>query len=131
MGSDQMNLSLGYVGKYDWNTGGWQFNYKVYGTTQGFDEERGAPNRSAKPLSRLQGQEFELLYPVYTEDDSNVHYGSSEPLTMYRGLEVEEITLPEGTYYCRYIVENCLLQRFRTNMVKLYWDGSAFSVMAE
>ena len=46
MGSDQMNLSLGYVGKYDWNTGGWQFNYKVYGTTQGFDEERGAPNRA-------------------------------------------------------------------------------------
>lgn len=131
MGSDQMNLSLGYVGKYDWKTGGWQFNYKVYGTTQGFDEERGAPNRSAKPLSRLQGQEFELLYPVYTEDDSKAHYGSSEPLTMYRGLEVEEITLPEGTYYCRYIVENCLLQRFRTNMVKLYWDGSAFSVMAE
>ncbi len=50
---------------------------------------------------------------------------------MYRGLEVEKIPLPEGVYYCDYILENCLLQRFHSEMAKLYWDGSAFSVMAE
>ena len=131
VGSDQMNLSVGRWTKLDPQTGETLSGYKIYGTTQGFDEERGAPNRSAKPLSRLQGQEFELLYQVETADDARTCYGFSEPLTMFRGLEVEEIPLPPGTYYCRYIVENCLMQRFRSEMVKLYWDGSAFSVMAE
>ena len=128
LGPDQVNLRFGFW--YDeGNPEGEDVQYKVYGLSQGYSGNISAPNRGVKSLSMLQGQEYRLLYPVYTgQDDGRTVYEAGEPMTMYRGLRIEEIPLPPGVYACDFVMENCFFQSYRTELIKMYWDGSAFSI---
>ena len=90
------------------------------------------PTRTVQPLTQLQGREYRLLYPVYTGEECKENrrrYESGDPMTIYRTLDVEEMELPEGVYYCNYMLETSLRKVYWTELVKLYWDGSAFTVV--
>ena len=103
-------------GSYDVN------EYEIYGLWEGFEENSTLLNRSVKPLSALVGQEYCFLYPVDGED-GDAGYQSSEPLTMYRKLDVEEIPLPEGTYYLEYEVIDMFMRSFVLDRIEFHWDG--------
>ena len=132
MGSDQMNLRVGFWCENK-DTGDAEYNYIVYGLAHGYDGSIGAPTRFVDPLSSLQGQEYRLLYPVYTEDPDSgqTEYEIGDPLTMYRYLELKEKPLPEGTYYCVFVLEDCFFRDTRMDMVRLYYDGNAFMVQED
>ena len=127
-GADVNNLRIGYWEDTDKQTGEETRHYEVYGITESFSETASAPSRSATALSTMLGQDYQLLYPLYAEGENVENaYAKSEELTMYRNIDMEEMLLPAGTYYCRYILQNCLEENFTTDMVKLYWDGTDFS----
>lgn len=131
IGPDQMNLRIGY----------WtdepeeeepEYQYKVYGLSQGYSETIGAPTRMVKSLALLEGQEYSLLYPVdlAVQRDDRTRYEPGPDLTMYRGLNVKEIPLPVGTYYCDFVLENCFFCQYRTERLEMFWDGRAFTIRA-
>ena len=73
-------------------------------------------NRSVKPLSQAADQEFRLLYPV---DPVGEQYQFSETMTLYRAVDVQEITLP-----ARIIILN---MRWTTcSCVPPCWNASSF-----
>ena len=67
-----------------------------------------------------------LVFPSDTDEpeEEGTFYGFSEPMSMYRNLFIKEKPLPEGTYFCDFVMENCFGQRARTDLVELYWDGT-------
>ena len=98
--------------------------YEVFGLFEGYEEDTEAPNRSVKDLSKLAGRDYQLLYPVDGSEKGN--YSASESLTMYRQLDVEEITLPPGTYYLEYEVDDIFMYPYVLDRIKLTWDGKSF-----
>ena len=95
-------------------------SYEVHGVWEGYDENTRMTNRNVTELSKLAGREYRLLYPI----DGNLRFfETSAPLTMYRSLEVEEITLPAGDYFIEYEVDDMFERPFVLDRVKLHWDG--------
>lgn len=102
--------------------------YTIYGVWQGYDADTSAFDRNVKSLAQLAGQNFSLLYPVEgTAEAGSTRYELSPALTMYRALQVEEQTLPEGTYYLDYWVKNMFMRRLPVGRVEMYWDGERLS----
>ena len=99
-------------------------SYTVYGLWEGYDEHSDLLNRSVEPLSALAGQEYRFLYPVDGQGDGDeAYYQLSQPMTMYRSLEIEEIPLPEGTYYLEYEVDDIFMRPYLLDRIEFYWDG--------
>ena len=110
----------------DAEAGGLFFNttYQLYGVWTGYDENTQMSNRSVKSLSQVAGQEFRLLYPV---DPVGSGYQFSETMTMYRAMEVREITFPAGTYYLEYEVDDVFMRPSVLERVEFYWDGESMT----
>ena len=94
--------------------------YEIYGLWEGYNENSTVPNRGVKPLAMLSGMEYNLLYPI---DGSQGNYVHSEPLTMYRALDVREIPLPAGTYYLEYEIADVFMRRTVLDRLEIQWDG--------
>ncbi|MBQ3268866.1 MAG: hypothetical protein IJH09_03000 [Clostridia bacterium] len=101
-----------------------QDEYTVYGLWEGYDSDNGMFNRNVKSLAQLAGREYRLLYPEYTSAyDEHSSYAASEPMTMYRGLQIEDVTLPEGTYVLQYVVYDMFMRPMPMELIEVYWDG--------
>lgn len=101
--------------------------YQIYGVWDGYDEDLGIPARNVRSLSQLAGQDYQLLYPVWTEDDVPNRYAASKALTMYRALDIAEMTLPAGTYLMRYEVEDMFGRPHPTEFIEMRWDGKTIT----
>ena len=97
-------------------------DYEIYGLWEGFEENSALFDRSVTSLSELVGQEYCFLYPV-DGDGGDAGYQSSQMMTMYRALDVQEIPLPEGTYYIEYEVDDMFLRSYLLDRIEFHWDG--------
>ena len=94
--------------------------------------DSGIFNRNVKSLSQLAGHEFSLLYPIEgTQWTDHTRYESSEPLTMYRSLEIKEHPLPEGTYYLDYWTRDLFMRHLPIGRVEMQWDGEAMTMSSD
>ncbi len=101
----------------------------VYGLWEGYDADSTVFNRNVTSLSRLAGQEYCLVYPVEgAEDSGRTQYQTSEPMTMYKSLEMTKQPLPEGTYYLDYWAEDSFTRRLPVGRVEVCWDGETVSL---
>lgn len=100
-------------------------HYELYGLWEGYDSNSAMPNRNIISFLSVQGREFQLLYPIYTEDGSE-RYAFGEPMTMLRGMEIEQLPLREGTYYMAFVVTDVFGKEFATDPVRVHWDGVRF-----
>ena len=101
--------------------------YTIYGLWEGYEDNTEVPNRNILPLSEMAGQEFRLLYTVDSISKSGRKTNaSSESLTMYRALKVEEQALPPGTYYLDYDIIDIFQRSYELERIELYWDGTQF-----
>ncbi len=96
--------------------------YEVFGVWDGYEENSELMNRSVRSLITLTGQEYQFLYPV-DKKGGRTTYQASEPMTMYRALDVKEIPLPAGTYYLEYEVEDVFMRHRLLERIELHWDG--------
>ncbi len=103
-------------------------SYTVYGVWEGYDDDDMMPGRNVQPLSQKAGQEFRLLYAVDTHDVSqSTMYQASDPMKLYRTMEVKEVPLPAGTYYLEYELFDMFLRPIELERIELNWDGNNFS----
>ncbi len=106
-----------------------QGEYEIYGLWEGYDSDSEMPGRNAQPLSRMAGQEYRLLYPTVSASGAPTgKWEYSDDMTMYRALEVGEITLPAGTYYLEYEVMDMFYRPLKLRRVGIRWDGEAFAL---
>ena len=111
---------------YDWDSG--TNIYTAYGVWDGYDEDIGMPGRNVKSLSQLAGRDYQLLYPIQSStDDEKTHYEGSQTLTMYRALDIEEVTLPAGTYFLVYEVEDMFGRPHAMEPIEMHWDGQTIT----
>ncbi len=102
--------------------------YIIFGLWEGYDNNSEIPNRNILPLAQMAGQEFRLLYPVYGASASGrTTYESSDDMTLYRVLKVEEQPLTPGTYYIDYDIIDIFQRRYELERVEMYWDGEQFT----
>lgn len=101
--------------------------YTVYGLWDGFESDSTLFNRNVKLLSQLAGQQYRLMYPVEGTEDSRTRYESSQKLTMYRSLELEDMPLPPGRYYIQFIVYDLFMRPMEMERIELNWDGETLS----
>lgn len=103
----------------------------VYGLWGGYEGDSTSFNRNVVQLASLAGLEYNLIYPIDgTEYSDKVLYQSSEPLTMYRSLDITYETLEPGTYYLDYWVEDIFMRHLPVGRAELLWDGSKVSMPA-
>ena len=102
-------------------------DYTVYGLWDGFESDSTLFNRNVKLLSQLAGQQYRLMYPVDGTEDSRTRYESSQKLTMYRSLELEDMPLPPGRYYIQFIVYDLFMRPMEMERIELNWDGETLS----
>lgn len=102
-------------------------DYTVYGLWDGFESDSTLFNRNVKLLSQLAGQQYRLMYPVEGTEDSRTRYESSQKLTMYRSLELEDMPLPPGRYYIQFVVYDLFMRPMEMERIELNWDGQALS----
>lgn len=102
-------------------------DYTVYGLWDGFESDSTLFNRNVKLLSQLAGQQYRLMYPVEGTEDSRTRYESSQKLTMYRSLELEDMPLPPGRYYIQFIVYDLFMRPMEMERIELNWDGETLS----
>ena len=100
-------------------------HYELYGLWEGYDSNSAMPNRNIISFLSVQGREFQLLYPIYTEDGSE-RYAFGEPMTMLRGMEIEQLPLREGTYYMAFVVTDVFGREYSTEPIRVDWDGERF-----
>ena len=110
------NLRSGYRWKKD--------TYEVYGLWQGFNADAQMFNRNTKPISSVTGQEYNLIYPVVSEDGLlSGDYEPSDPLTFQRMVNIEKTLLPPGNYELEYVLYDVFIRQVRLERVKMTWDG--------
>ena len=102
-------------------------DYTVYGLWDGFESDSTLFNRNVKLLSQWAGQQYRLMYPVEGTEDSRTRYESSQKLTMYRSLELEDMPLPPGRYYIQFVVYDLFMRPMEMERIELNWDGQALS----
>ena len=103
-------------------------DYEVYGVWEGYDEDTSSMSRNAQPLAMLSGQEYCLLYPLDGQDrKGRTVYDTGKAMTVHRRLDVEKMTLPAGTYYLEYEVENIFREMLTLDRIEIHWDGENMS----
>ena len=119
IGTDIWFLRCGYEANID--------DYVLYGLWEGYESDSSLFNRNVKPLAELAGQEYRLLYPIEGAVNDKTRYESSEKLTMYRSLVVDDIPLPPGTYYIKFIVYDLFMRPMELEPIEIYWDGESLT----
>jgi len=118
------NLRSSYVASLD--------AYVVHGLWEGFNSESEIFNRNVKALSQMAGREFRLLYEIERKNGAaGEKYETSDTLTMYRSLSVEEISLPEGTYFMEYVIYDNFMRFVTLEKVQIDWNGQRIKVNTE
>ena len=103
--------------------------YEVYGIWEGYDTNTALFNRNVKQLAQYAGQEYCLLYPVYTEQKgSGQQYEFGQSRTLYRGMSVTEEILPAGTYYLDYLVYDVFQRPITLDRAEMQWDGAHWTM---
>ena len=121
VGTEQSILRCGYESEID--------DYVVYGIWEGYDADTGVFGRNVQSLSQLAGQEFRLLYPIDgTEHNGKTLYEASEPMTLYRSLQVTEEPLPPGPIYIEFWARDMFMRPLTIGRVEMYWDGQTLSL---
>ena len=99
--------------------------YSVHSLWTGYDEETGMPGRDSRLLVQAAGQEYQLCYPVYSEESGGrKEYLYGTTLTMTRNLDVEEIPLPAGSYMIRFTLTDIFGRESGLPAARFTWDGS-------
>ena len=99
--------------------------YEIYGVWAGFDSTTMLFSRNVTSLSKLAGQDYCLLYPIFDPEHQNQGnvYERSETRRMPRALSIETKPLPPGTYYIQYTVVDMFMRKHAIPEVKVTWDG--------
>jgi hypothetical protein len=71
----------------------------------------------------MAGQQYRMMYPVDGVEDGDTRYESSQKLTMYRSLKLEDIPLPAGKYYLQFVVYDLFMRPMELERIELDWDG--------
>ncbi|MBQ8964582.1 MAG: hypothetical protein IJ089_12465, partial [Clostridia bacterium] len=100
----------------------------VYGLWEGYNADSGVFSRNVIPLSKVAGQEYYLLYPIDGSNPKRMRFETSEPLTMYRSLEITAKQLEPGTYYFQYYVQDIFQRLMPVERVEIQWDGEKIIV---
>ena len=104
----------------------------VYGIWGGYEGDSTSFNRNVIQLSALAGMEYNLAYPIDgADEDGRTLYQFSEPLTMYRSLDITYEPLQPGTYYLDYWVEDIFMRHLPVGRAEMLWDGEKVTVPAE
>ena len=104
--------------------------YYVTGVWEAHSEgSAGMSNRALKELSSISGQEFHVLLPIGNERAGRrTDYAEGKAQTMKRRLEMEEQTLPPGTYYLEYEVDDMFGNASLLEKTEISWDGQSASL---
>ena len=105
--------------------------FEVLGVWEGYDNDSSLFNRNVKSLAQLAGREFRLAYEVANDKRSSKPFVLSPPMTLYRSMKLEVITLPPGNYYIEFVVYDVFKRPMRMEMVKLQWDGKNVSIQSD
>ena len=98
--------------------------YEIYGAWEGYDGKGDLMNRSVTPLAVMAGWKYRMLYPLNgTQNAKEKSYAAGPELTMYRYVAVSETTLPAGTYYLEYEVEDMFMRKMTLEKIPFSWDG--------
>jgi hypothetical protein len=99
--------------------------YEIYGVWAGFDTSTMLFNRNVTSLSKLSGQEYSMLYPVFDPQrpTQNSTYERSENHRLPRALTISTKPLPPGTYYIQYTVVDMFMRKIPIREVEVVWDG--------
>lgn len=99
--------------------------YEIYGVWAGFDSTTMLFSRNVTSLSKLAGQDYCLLYPIFDPEHPNQGGASerSEPRRLPRALSIETEPLPPGTYYIQYTVVDMFMRKHPIQEVRVTWDG--------
>ena len=99
--------------------------YEIYGVWAGFDASTMLFNRNVTSLSKLTGQDYCLLYPIFDPEHPN-QGGTNErgeTRRLPRALSIETKPLPPGTYYIQYTVVDMFMRKLPIREVEVFWDG--------
>ncbi len=119
IGTENWKLRCGY------NTNS---SFEVYGIWDRYNVDSTQFNRNVKSLLQVAGQEYRLLYPIYTNKDlDTTYYETSKMLTMPRVMDVKEIPLEEGTYYLEYVVEDIFMRQIAMEQIEMKWENGELS----
>jgi len=106
--------------------------YEVEGLWEGTDTTSEMFNRNIKSLPQMAGREYRLMYEVMgSKKKGEKIYETSGPMTMYRGLSVEERVLPPGKYILQYVIYDNFMRCDMLENVEIHWDGKNMSVNEE
>ena len=103
--------------------------YEIYGAWNGDEEEKQMVQRGVTSIVQLSGREYRILWPLEEdwENDGKEYIPGSGTLRIPRTIEIAEGTLPAGTYYLEYEVDDMFLRPYYLMRIEMYWDGKAFS----
>ena len=99
--------------------------YEIYGVWAGFDATTMLFSRNVTSLSKLAGQDYSMLYPIFepgTNGQSKT-YERSDSQRLPRALSIETKPLPPGTYYIQYTVVDMFMRKQPIQEVQVIWDG--------
>ena len=106
-------------------------DYEVLGVWEGYDNDSSLFSRNVRSLSQLAGREYNLLYEVYGEQRGSRPYLFSPTMIMYRSMDLEEITLPAGTYYIEFVIYDVFMRPMYVEPVELILDGDTVKIQGE
>lgn len=116
-------------GRSDYHDTNAKRSYEVYGVWEKYDDHSVLMNRNVTRLSQLAGQEYRLILPLTNtkKNEKNRYMPSGPSARLYRALDVEETTLPTGTYYLEYEVNDTFLHPYVLERLEMRWDGKKFT----
>ncbi len=97
--------------------------FEIYGLWEGYDADSSVLGRNVTSLAMFAGQDYRLVYPVDREGMGETQYEGSEKKTLYRGVQMDIVPLPEGVYYVEYIVLDQFSRPITLERIEMIWDG--------
>ena len=77
-------------------------------------------------------QEFRLLYEQNRDPETGrISYAASEPQRMTRGLIVQEVKLPAGTYEIEFVIDDVFNRSMKLDRVEMEWDGEQMKIRTD
>lgn len=122
IGSTIMHLRCGQLNDY---APSGKRDYEVYGVWEGYDNNSQMASRSVTRLTEFLGQEYRILWPLGVPKESkDIRYvPAGQTRKMTRSLMITEKTLPAGTYYLEYEVDDIFTVPHVMERFEYYWDG--------
>jgi hypothetical protein len=122
IGSKIMRLRCGQLNYYARTE---KREYEVYGVWEEYDNNSRMASRSVTRLTEFLGQEYRMLWPLGVPGEStDIRYvPAGQARNMTRSLLIREKTLPAGTYYLEYEVDDIFMVPHVMERFEYYWDG--------